>query len=324
MQNRIYISRTTNPYHNLALEEMLFDAHTTGCCLYLWQNQNTVVIGKNQNAWKECRVSLLEQEGGQLARRSSGGGAVFHDLGNLNFTFIVPRKAYDVARQLSVVQKAVAAFGIRAEFTGRNDLVEKTTGGKFSGNAFRLTDSVAMHHGTVLVNVDMQKLSRYLAPAQDKLQAKGVDSVRARVVNLAELAPDLSILGLQGALQEAFAAVYGPAAMGEEAQLDAAELERRMARYASWEWRMGHTPRFDITLEKRFPWGGLELALSLKDGYVQEAAAYSDAMDEEFIERIAPALVGCAFRSKELAGCLHDLGGEQAAELADWVLEKGF
>lgn len=324
MQNSIYISNITDPYRNLAMEEMLFDAFTSGCSLYLWQNQNTVVIGKNQNAWKECRISLLEQEGGRLARRSSGGGAVFHDLGNLNFTFILPRKQYDVARQLSVVQRAVAAFGIQADFSGRNDLVERSTGAKFSGNAFRLADTVAMHHGTVLVDVDMQKLSRYLAPSQDKLQAKGVESVRARVVNLSELAPALTIAGLQQALQEAFVEVYGPAGAGVEAALDAAELERRTLHYASWEWRMGHTPRFDITLERRFPWGGLELALSLKNGYVQEAAAYSDAMDEAFVGRIAPAITGCAFRSADLAACMQGLGGEQAAELAAWVREKGF
>lgn len=324
MQNTIYFSQSTDPYHNLALEEQLFESRPAGCILYLWQNQHTVVIGRNQNAWKECRLSLLEQEGGKLARRPSGGGAVYHDLGNLNFTFILPRAQYDVARQLSVIQKAAAAFGIRTEFTGRNDLVESGAGAKFSGNAFRLGEETAMHHGTVLVDVDMGRLSRYLAPSQEKLRAKGVESVRARVANLRDFAPALTTKSMRDALADAFIALYGPARLGQESALDQAALTRRTERFASWEWRVGNTPRFELSLERRFAWGELELALHLHKGYVQEAAAYSDAMEEDFIARIAPALLGCPFRSEELAQRIRALNTPQAEEIAEWILEKGF
>lgn len=324
MHNTIYFSNSFDPYHNLALEELLFDAQGEGCTLYLWQNQNTVVIGKNQNAWKECRLSLLEQEGGKLARRTSGGGAVFHDTGNLNFTFLLPRAEYDVHRQLSVIQRAAAKFKIQAEFTGRNDLVEASTGAKFSGNAFRRTEKTAMHHGTVLVDVDMQKLARYLAPAQDKLAAKGVESVRARVKNLRALCPELTVKQMQDALVDAFIAVYGPARLGQVGELNQAALISATSRHASWEWRLGRTPKFDITMERRFDWGGLELSLSLREGHVQDVAVFSDSMEEAFIERIGPALLGAAFRSAELSERLLDLGHAQADEIAAWILEKGF
>lgn len=127
MENRIVIGMSYDPWHNLALEEILFEqqAEQQGVTLYLWQNENTVVIGKHQNAWLECRMALLEEEGGKLARRSSGGGAVFHDLGNLNFTFLARQSDYDLKRQMRVIGNAVGYFGIETEMTGRNDLVVK-------------------------------------------------------------------------------------------------------------------------------------------------------------------------------------------------------
>lgn len=193
-----------NPWHNLAVEELLFETlDRDEIVFYLWQNQNTVVIGRHQNAWQECRVKLLEDEGGRLARRSTGGGAVFHDLGNLNFTFVVSREHYDVHRQLEVIRRAVATFGIDTAFTGRNDLVVTSNGAKFSGNAFKFSGNVGLHHGTVLVDADMTKLGRYLVPGSEKLKAKGIESVRSRVCNLAELNPSVTITALIDAMEMA-------------------------------------------------------------------------------------------------------------------------
>ena len=319
--NHILMGDSNNPWHNLAVEALLFEALRPGeRVFYLWQNRNTVVIGRHQNAWAECRVKLLEDEGGRLARRSTGGGAVYHDLGNLNFTFVVPRAEYDVRRQLGVIRRAVAAFGVEAEFTGRNDLVVAATGAKFSGNAFKFSDDVGMHHGTLLVDVDMNKLGRYLAPGQDKLKAKGIESVRARVRNLSELCPALTIPGLTEALKAAFAAEYGPCEALSVEDLDPARLAALEAEYGSWAFRMGKALPFDATLERRFPWGGVTLALSLRSGTVTGAQVYSDAMDEAMIGRLAPALVGVRYENAALADAVRAAGGDQAGELADWLL----
>ena len=198
-----YESGSFDPFLNLAMEQHLLETVASGCCLlYLWQNENTVVIGKNQNPWAECRASLLEEEGGHLARRLSGGGAVFHDLGNLNFTFLVPTTDYDLQKQQRVLLEACRSFGIPAELSGRNDLT--ADGRKFSGNAFYHNGPRSYHHGTLLVDVDGAKLQRYLTPTKAKLETKGVPSVRSRVVNLKELCPTIPIDSLKRALVAAF------------------------------------------------------------------------------------------------------------------------
>ena len=165
-----------------------------------------MVIGRNQNPWKECRTALLTEEGGHLARRLSGGGAVFHDLGNLNFTFLMPAADYDLPRQLAVIERACQSLGIPAARSGRNDLLAE--GRKFSGNAFYQHAGKAYHHGTLMLDVDLEMVQRYLSPSKAKLAAKGVDSVRSRVVNLREFVPDLTIPQLADALIAALAEVY--------------------------------------------------------------------------------------------------------------------
>ncbi|MGI5878355.1 MAG: lipoate--protein ligase [Christensenellales bacterium] len=315
----------TDPHRNLALEELLLrDLPPDSVCLYLWQNQNTVVIGRHQNPWRECRVQLMEQEGAILARRLSGGGAVYHDLGNLNFTFVSDRRHYDLHRQLGVVLSAVRSLSIPAEFTGRNDLT--ADGGKFSGNAFCFRERTAFHHGTLLLSADIGKMGRYLQVSSEKMQSKGIDSVRARVVNLTEFNPAITVDTMKQALKTAFDIEYGGPLelLTETDAADPGELERIARRNASWEWRFGHTPRFDIELDNRFVWGGVTLALTVRDGRVQAAACWSDAMDEAFISSIAPALTGVPFSPASLAEAVAALQGAEAADLAAWLREKDF
>lgn len=321
--NTLITTACVDPWRNLALEEALFEGAAGGVCLYLWQNQNTVVIGRNQNAWKECRVRELEADGGRLARRSSGGGAVFHDLGNLNFTFIAPRETYDLKRQLGVIIAAAGLLGVGAGFTGRNDIVTED-GAKFSGNAFRYSQATGMHHGTILVDVDMAKLSAYLMPSKAKLSAKGVESVRSRVRNLSEYVGGLTIGAVRQAVIEAFEAEYGAYQSLAEADMDQALLEEKYKKYSAWDWRFGSSPAFDAELETRFPWGEVTLRLSLSEGRVREARAYSDAMDEAFILALPAALEGARFTPQALAGAVGGLKGPEAAELAAWLGARRF
>ena len=300
-------SRGTDPYENLALEEALLHRVEAGeLILYLWQNERTVVIGKNQNPWKECRTALLAEEGGHLARRLSGGGAVFHDRGNLNFTFLVRETDYDVSRQLSVIETACRSLGIPAQRSGRNDLL--ADGRKFSGNAFYKHEGRCYHHGTLMVDVDTALVQRYLSPSKAKLEAKGVDSVRARVVNLKEFVPDLTVERLASALISALPAVYS-AGEGIPAIQDldpkVFDLGDLRAKYASDAWLYGTKLPFTLSVEERFSWGGVELQLNVNEGVIRLAKVYTDALDETLAPKLDSALPGCAFRSDALLDALN-------------------
>lgn len=329
-KTRIVRTRTLDPWWNLAVEEYLLERVGKGeCILYLWQNQNTVVIGKNQNPWKECRTELLESENGKLARRLSGGGAVFHDTGNLNFTFLVDKAEYDLEKQVRVILEAVKSLGIDAEMTGRNDIT--ADGRKFSGNAFCFKKCSAYHHGTVLVAADMEKMTRYLQVSTEKIRSKGIDSVRSRVVNLSELKPDLTIDEMADALAAAFTKLYGGEGVLEETlgPMNSDMLDELYDKYSSWNWRYGEAPRFDIDMDTRFPWGGIQIGLQLEKGTVSKASVYSDALDEEFIGMMPEALNGCMFNTAKLAeavrgmriNCSEDRK-QMIEDIAGWLENK--
>lgn len=303
-----------DPYHNIAVEEILMrhvpeDAVT----LFLWQNERTVVIGRNQDARGECRTDLLAAEGGHLARRLSGGGAVYHNTGNLNFTFCAPEALYDVARQVAVIARAAASFGISVERTGRNDIMAE--GRKFSGNAFYKSHGRCYHHGTILIAEDMANMVRYLDTSTSKLHTKSVKSVPARVVNLAELSPAVTTETFRRAMADAFCEVYGLSAERlSEADLPASELSAREAFFSSEEWLYGRTFDTDRTLAGRWDWGFLRLHLAVRGGVISDAAVDSDGLASELIAKIPEAAIGAAYEREALLACLGGLSAESGAE----------
>lgn len=319
---RFYSSHSIHPYYNQAIEEYFLHHVQPGeCILYLWQNWKTVVVGRNQNAWAECKQEKLEKDGGHLARRLSGGGAVFHDLGNLNFTFVVRHADYDVTKQLSVIREAVAHFGLAAVQTGRNDLVIGDA--KFSGNAFYRTGDCCYHHGTILLNVDVQEMSRYLTPNQAKLQAKGVKSVQARVINLSQEVAGITVTAMQDALVAAFGQVYGgvPVVIRED-ELDKADILRREEHFSSPAWRLGQSPAFTWqSEEQRFDWGCARLGFAVEDGIVKRAALYTDALDAGLAETVSEALEGQPFALAPLTHALTKIGVRELVSLLHLDLE---
>lgn len=319
---RYIIGNGTNPYKNIALEAYLL-THTEPeeCILYLWQNKKTVVIGYNQNAWKECRVEELEADGGFLARRLSGGGAVFHDMGNLNFTFLARKGTYSVRRQTEVILRAVQSFGIRAERTGRNDLA--VDGGKFSGNAFYRTGDFCYHHGTILIRADKQEMSKYLNVSPEKLRSKGVDSVKSRVVNLTQYAPDLTVERMQTALLHSFAEVYegtpAPVAPGE---LSLQELKDGEERFSSWEWLYGRKIPFNFEVTRRFDWGEVLIRLEVSEGVIRNAAIWTDALETELPRQAESALCGRRCRNRDMEQALAGIGSdERQKEMLEDIME---
>lgn len=299
-----YIETGTDPHKNLALEQYLTETvEEEACVLYLWQNRHTVVIGRNQNAWKECRTTELERAGGTLARRLSGGGAVYHDLGNLNFTFCMRTANYDLRKQQRVIVEACRILGISAEISGRNDLL--VGGRKFSGNSFYSHEGCSFHNGTLLLDVDMEKLEKYLSPSKAKLESKGVASVRSRVVNLLELVPDLSVERVEEAMIQAFSRVYGLDAMPlHQEGFEAKRLEMLYSRFQSWEWNYGKIVPFTFSASARFVWGEVTIELLVEHGLCSQVAVYTDAMDAKFAVALQAGLQNCRFAVKDLCECI--------------------
>ncbi len=316
------------PYANQALEEHLLQKVQPGeLILYLWQNKRTVVVGRNQNCWKECKIEQLLRDQGHPARRISGGGAVFQDLGNLNFTFITCRQDYDVGRQLEAIINAVKKLGINAEKSGRNDVL--VDGRKFSGNAFYRSADKQYHHGTLMVDVNLADLSRYLQPSKEKLQAKGIESVRSRVVNLKEINSDISVASLRGEVVNSFAEMYGLTPkflhLSDDEKMQVSLLEQR---YADWGWIFGKNVDFDIELAEFFPWGSLSLNLQVVQGRVWQTVIYSDALEGELISNLNYALKDCRYHCADLIQCLQAVETETANEekiisdICQWLKDK--
>lgn len=330
MQNnyRLKLIKSTSydPWYNLALEEHLFNkVEDNEIIFYLWQNDNTVVIGRNQNPWRECRYTELEGDGGRLARRLSGGGAVYHDLGNMNFTFIMKESLYNVEKQLQVIINGVKKLGINAEFSGRNDILVE--GKKFSGNAFYFDEGRCYHHGTLLVDSDMSKLSQYLQVSKEKMESKGIKSVQARVINLNDINPSIDIKNLSEALAISFQEVYN-SNISEKAIMsgDTAEFKELYDKYSSWKWRYGETPNFQISFYNRFSWGDLDINLDLRDGEVVAIAIFSDAMDSKLIKDVEKSLQGIKFEKLEILKELKKLSETYdeniISDIENWINEK--
>lgn len=245
-------SKSTDVYRNLAVEEWLLShAENCGPVLFLCVNSPCVVIGKNQNPWRECRLSLMEKENVPLARRISGGGAVYHDEGNLNVGVIVPRTEYREEKQYELISKTLEKFGVKAAKLRKNSLA--VDGKKFSGQAFCFRGEHVLHHGTLLVNSDLDRLGRYLGSELEGIETKAVASVPAEVANLSSFAPALTVRKLSEALIETFREMYGTGGREEEwkegnRNIPPAEILLNIEKLSSTDWKLNHTPRFQVTL----------------------------------------------------------------------------
>jgi lipoate-protein ligase A len=299
-QFKIYLSDSFDPKFNLSIEEWLMKCSgPKELVLFLWQNENTIVIGRNQNPYKECDIKKLEEDGVQLVRRLSGGGAVYHDKGNLNFTFIAADENYDVERNLKVILNGIWKYGIQGHFNGRNDLMVKER--KFSGNAFISDNGMNCHHGTLLVDVDLDKLSRYLTVSPLKLESKGIDSVKSRVINLKQISPQITIDGLKSALITSFNELYKIKSQIIQLNEKEVELETYLEKYHSWKWNYSESPNFSIVIEEKFKWGIFEIHLEFSDGKIKQCKIFTDAIILEDFESLEKMLQNKQFKSNEIS-----------------------
>lgn len=292
---QIILGKQYNPYINLAIESILLDNYLKNTIsLFLWKNQQTIVIGTNQNPYSECNVDTLLNEGGHLARRRTGGGAVYHDLGNLNFSFIADKDLYDVKRQMTVIQKALLNYGLETEVSGRNDISYQ--GRKFSGNAFAKTKFQGLHHGTILIKTDGEKLQKYLKVKPAKLHKHGVKSVASRVINLSEVA-DITSENIIPYLIKAFEEVYDNKAI--EINFDDLYTEDALKlkdHISSDDYLFGKWRNFVTKKSNTFDWGSVDIELDIDEekGIIKDINIASDSLEPESINLAKEILKGAS------------------------------
>lgn len=266
LKTRIIISTEIDPYLNQSIEEMLFNqAERSPLTLFIWRNRDSVVFGKHQIPWIECDVMKACQENVRLVRRTSGGGAVYHDLGNINFSFIACRKEFNLEKNFSIVIEALKDAGIEAHKNQRGDIL--VNGFKISGSAYRCSSKAALHHGTLLVSSNLQRLKKFLTPLKGmSIVSRAVLSRPSKVANLKDFAP-VELNRVLEALVESFQHTFGKGKIETIETIMVEDLPKivdNAKKFASWEWIFGFSPTFEMHLGK--------LRLNVEDGIVKEAS----------------------------------------------------
>ena len=321
-------SPSTNPRFNLAMEQYLFEeAPHKGPWFLLWQNDNAIIVGRNQNTAAELDGEYTRARGIQVVRRTTGGGAVYHDLGNLNFTLIADGRnseELDLHLFCQPVAAALKMLGVPVEVSGRNDML--IGGKKFSGNSQRIWRGRVLHHGTLLFDSDLTVLSSALRVPPDKLLQKGVASVRSRVANIKDYLPRaVTLQEFWGLLaDEMFGGKAPPPYRFTPEDLGRIE-EIKRSRYDTWEWNYGQSPEYDVKKEARIPGcGKLEIQLRVTKGRVASCKIYGDYFGSRNSAEVEQALLGCPLEEKAVNAALapmpvgeyfHNLTREQLAGL---------
>ncbi len=326
MKLRIVKNSGWNVWKNFAIETYLLNhVKSNEIILYLWQSSKCAMLGKNQNPWRECNVQLLNEEEGKLARRITGGGTIYCDKGNMLFSYIVPKELYDLDKQLSVILRACETRGIMAEKSGRNDLT--IDGKKFSGNAFYQNKKVGLHHGSLLINEDVENMVRYLTPSLEKVSSKGIKSVRSRVTNLSDHNPDVTMQNFKDIISGAMIEVYNHDELLVEEDPEwfgLEEITKTYNHYKSWDWVYGNSAETDIVLENRFDWGEVQLHFKLKKSYIDRAQVFSDALDQDYIGAMANLFIGKPFDKMSIVNAIGNYGEDEirlsySSDIKKWL-----
>lgn len=302
----IFVNNPSNdPYFNMALEEYLFFSRSDDICM-LWQNSPAIIVGKHQNTMAEIDYEYTQRENIPVVRRLSGGGCVFHDMGNLNFTYIVNSDRFgDYDGFTKPLRKYIESLGLKTELSGRNDLL--IDGRKFSGNAQFFHKGRLLHHGTILLGADMTRLAAALRPHPEKILSKGIKSVRSRVANLSEFI-SLSANEFRDGFSKSILSDKGvtPYNLTEEDIKEVSLLAD--SKYRTYEWCFGYSPKYTFRKKTFLKSGQFEVLLEVCDGVIKEAFIFGDFFSGDDITILAKSLCGV---NHDLAALKHVLSQVQ-------------
>lgn len=320
-------THSQNPYYNLAFEEYVLCHRTQGDYLLLWQNDNTIVVGQNQNTEAEINRAFVEQHHINVVRRSTGGGAVYHDLGNLNYSFItdVGDDGISIRRFTEPVVAALRSLGLNAEASGRNDILVE--GRKVSGTAQRRHGGRILHHGTLLFDANPGMVAGALNVDPEKFRSKSTKSVRSRIGNIRDFLPnDMDLPAFWAYLKDALSGggvTPGALNAGELAEVDRLKWEK----YDTWEWNYGRSPKFDVRCKRYWDGGCLEANVSIANGVITDVRFFGDFLSVCGLEELVERLKGVAFRPEDVRAVLNDspvgelFGGITADEVTATIFD---
>ena len=299
----------TNPYYNMAFDEYCLESLSIDePVFFLWQNRPAVIVGFNQEVNTEVNLDYLKEQGIDLVRRVTGGGAVYHDFGNLNYTIVGPSEDLerDYPEYAGIMMKALQSLGVPATLSGRNDILVE--GRKVSGFAKRVCRNRLMVHGTLMYKVDVDVLTNVLSPSATKLQSKGVSSVRSRVANLCDYLPEIKdIQTFSQRLEEILSNHYADA----EYQLsedDLANIQRQTdEKFATWEWNYGRSPKATLTNSARLACGTVEIHLTLNENRISTCRFGGDFLGNLPASEIEQALKGVVYDRVSIHHCLSQM-----------------
>lgn len=298
----------TNPYFNLAMEEYLLKNNTEDLFI-LWRNKPSVIVGKNQNTLSEINLEYVKENSIPVVRRQSGGGAVFHDLGNINFTFITNNNNSfsDFKKFTQPIIDLLKTMGLDATFSGRNDLL--IDGKKFSGNAQYNYRNKVMHHGTLLFSSQITDLSNALKVKSIKFEGKGIKSVKSRVTNISEhLDTKMSVLEFKDLIMNYMASIDSDNKLYTLSKEDIDGIEKLVEKkYNTWEWNFGNSPKYSFSNELKYPGGNVEFNLEINKGVISKIKFFGDFFGKEDIENLEILLSGVKHKEESLREVLKNI-----------------
>jgi lipoate-protein ligase A len=304
------LNQNNDPYVNMAMEEfVLMQLSHQEDCFMLWQNRPAIILGRHQNAWEEINRDYVQKQDIAVVRRLTGGGAVYHDLRNLNFTFVVADRGhgFDFHRFARPVIAALAELGVKAEMSGRNDIL--IDGRKFSGNAEYRHNGRLLHHGTLLFSSDLTVLSEALLVKPQKIASKGIKSVRSRVTNISEYVDGaVSLEDFRQALLRAAALEFGSSLRDYALTgADQAAIEQFYnQRYSTWQWNYGQTPEFNLRRDARYSFGEVDVRLNVRHGLIAGCNIYGDFFSNADLFELEQRLQGLELTRESLLAALDD------------------
>lgn len=299
---------STNAYFNLAMEEY-FLKNTNEDIFMLWRNESAIIVGKNQNTLSEINYEYVKQNKIKVVRRQSGGGAVFHDLGNINFTFIScnDNSFSDFKRFTMPIIDALKNLNIQAEFSGRNDLLIDNQ--KFSGNAQYNYKNKVMHHGTLLFSSEINDLSSALKVKPSKFIGKSVKSVKSRVTNIANhLEQDMTVLEFKNYLMNFINSKYENNCLYQLSEEDIDEINKLVEdKYNTWQWNFGHSPKYALNNEIKYPGGNIEFSLNVEKGLIKEIKFFGDFFGKKDVSYIEDLLKNTNHNEASIRSILNNI-----------------